>query len=259
MCWSLPVSAGMVAFGGGASVMARRRGAPKAVWVALAYFALIEALQAAAYLVVDACGSPANRAVTLLSFLHIAFQPAFINAISLELIPAEISRRIRFGVFFVCGLSSAFMLAQLMPFEWAGTCRVPEAMCGATLCSRSGDWHIAWEIPYNGLGSWVGNLVGANFGLPSYMLAVFVMPFLYGSWRFTLFDLLLGPVFTNALTSNNNEAPAIWCLFSVGIVALAFSPPLMDRFRVTSWPLWPKRWTGVVASRSPASRRRDLV
>ncbi|HEY8162398.1 MAG TPA: DUF5765 domain-containing protein [Methylocystis sp.] len=242
MCWSLPVSAGMVVLGGGASVIARRRRMPKAVWVALAYFALMEALQAAGYLVINACGTPANRAITLLSFLHIAFQPAFVNAISLELIPGEISRRIRFWVFFVCGLSSAFMIAQLMPLEWAGACRIPETMCGRELCSRSGDWHIAWDIPYNGLGTWIENLIGANWGMPSYMLAVFVMPFLYGSWRFTIFHLLLGPVFANALTSDNNEVPAIWCLFSIGIVTIAFFPPLLDRFRVRNWVLWPRRW-----------------
>ncbi len=242
MCWSLPVSASMVVLGGGASVMARRRRMPKAIWVALAYFALMEALQAAGYLVINACGTPANRAITLLSFLHIAFQPAFVNAISLELIPAEISRRIRFWVFLVCGLSSAFMIAQLMPLEWAGACRIPETMCGTALCSRSGDWHIAWDIPYNGLGTWIENLIGANWGMPSYMLAVFVMPVLYGSWRFTIFHLLLGPVFANALTSDNNEVPAIWCLFSIGIITIAFFPPLLDWFRVRSWALWPRRW-----------------
>jgi hypothetical protein len=242
MCWSLPVSAGMVVLGGGASAVARRRGAPKAIWVALAYFALMEALQVAGYLVINACGTRANQAITLLSFLHIAFQPAFINAISLELIPLEISRRIRFWVFLVCGLCSAFMLAQLMPLEWAGACRIPETMCGATLCTRSGDWHIAWDIPYNGLGTWIENLIGANWGMPSYMLAVFVMPVLYGSWRFTIFHLLLGPVFANALTTDNNEVPAIWCLFSIGIVTIAFFPPLLERFRVESWLLWPRSW-----------------
>lgn len=243
MCWSLPVSLGMTALGGGASILARRRGLPRAVWVALGYFALMETFQAAGYLVINACGTPANQAITLLSFLHIAFQPAFINAISLELIPAEVSRRLRFGVYVVCALCSAFMIAQLLPLEWAGECRIPETMCARTLCTRSGDWHIAWDIPYNGLGTWLEDLIGSNWGMPSYMLSVFLMPFLYGSWRFTIFHLLLGPVFANALTTNNNDVPAIWCLFSVGIVSFAFFPPMVDWFRVTRWPLWPAEWT----------------
>ncbi|WP_442753499.1 DUF5765 domain-containing protein [Methylocystis sp. JAN1] len=240
MCWNLPVSVGVAAIGGGASIMARRQGSPTAIWVALAFFSLMEALQAAGYLVINACGTPANRAITFLSFLHIAIQPAFINAISLELIPADVRRRVRFCVYLVCGLCSALTLAQLLPLEWAGSCRVPESLCANTLCTRSGDWHIAWDIPLNGLGTRVEDLIGANWGLPFYMLAVFVMPIIYGSWRFTLFHLLLGPVFASTLTSQNNEIPAIWCLFSIGIVILAFFPPMMDWFRVKTWPLWPK-------------------
>ncbi len=247
MCWSFPVSVGMAALGGGASIVTRRRGAPTAIWVALGYFALMEALQAAGYLVINACGTRANQAITLLSFLHIAFQPAFINAISLTLIPAAVSRRIRFWVYLVSGLSTAFMIAQLIPLEWAGECRIPETMCARTLCTRSGVWHIAWDIPYNGLGTWFENLIGADWGMPSYMLAVFLMPLLYGSWRFTLFHLLLGPVFANFLTTDNNDVPAIWCLFSVGIVTIAFFPPLLDWFRVKSWPLWPASWPGANA------------
>ncbi|PPD41889.1 MAG: hypothetical protein CTY15_12975 [Methylocystis sp.] len=248
MCWSLPVSIGTTALGLGASVVARRRGMPKAIWISLAYFALMEALQAAGYLVINACGTSANQVITILSFLHIAFQPAFVNAISLTLIPDEVARRIRFGVYIVCGLSTAFMIAQLLPLEWAGACRIPETMCAKELCTRSGDWHIAWDIPYNGLGTAIENLIGADWGMPSYMLSTFLMPFLYGSWRFTLFHLLLGPVFANQLTTNNNDVPAIWCLFSVGIVAFAFFPPMVEWFRVRHWPLWPASWTGAVAN-----------
>jgi len=248
MCWNLPVSVAVTALGGGASVLARRRGAPTALWVSLAFFASMEALQAVGYLVINACGTPANRAITFLSFLHIALQPAFVNALSLELVPAGVRRRIGFWVYLVCALASVVTLAQLIPIDWAGTCRVPETLCGTALCTRSGDWHIAWDIPLNGLGTWLDDLIGANFGLPYYMIAVFAMPLLYGSWRFTLFHLLLGPVFANFTTTQNSEVPAIWCLFSVGIVVIAFTPPMLDWFRVRDWPLWPKAWTAAEAA-----------
>ncbi len=63
----------------------------------LAYFTLMEALRVAGYLVIDACGTLANRAITLPAFLHIAFQPAFVNAMPLGLIPAAVSRHILFA------------------------------------------------------------------------------------------------------------------------------------------------------------------
>lgn len=252
MCWNLPVSVGMAALGGGASVISRRRGAPDSIWIALAFFASMEALQAAGYLVINACGTPANRVITFLSFLHIAIQPIFINAISLELIPAEVRRRVRSWVYVVCGSCVVLTLAQLLPLQQFGVCRIPETMCARELCTRSGDWHLAWDIPLNGLGTWIEDMLGANWGLPFYMLASFVMPILYGSWRFTLFHLLLGPVLANALTTQNNEVPAIWCLFSIGIVAMAFFPPMVEWFRVKSWPLWPASWTGGGASAESA-------
>ncbi len=245
MCWSLTVSVGMVALGCCATILARRRGLPTAVWIGLGYFTSMEALQAAGYLVINACGTFANQAITIISFLHVAFQPLFVNALALELIPARIRARIRFSVFLICGLCSAFMLAQLAPFEWAGQCRIGECMCSRTLCARSGDWHIAWDIPYNGLGTWFENFIGAKWGMPSYMLAVFVMPILYGSWRFTTLHLLLGPVLANVLTTDNNEVPAIWCLFSIGIVIITFFPTLLAHFKVSRWPLWPRSWTPV--------------
>ena len=50
----------------------------------------MEALQAAGYLVVNQCGLAANQVLTLLSVLHITFQPFFVNAFAMELIPAEV-------------------------------------------------------------------------------------------------------------------------------------------------------------------------
>lgn len=243
MCWSLGASVGMVALGCATTYLARRKGLPTALWVTLGFFTAMEALQAAGYLVINECDSFANRAITLASYLHIAFQPAFINAIALELVPAGVRRRIRFGVYAVCALCTAFMLLQLVPFEWAGTCRIGECMCSRQLCSRSGDWHIAWDVPYNGLGTWIEDKLGVNWGMPAYMFAVFVLPAAYGSWRFPLLNLLVGPVFGNLVTTDNNEVPAIWCLFSIAIITTAFFPPLLDYFRVNSWPLWPRRWT----------------
>ena len=47
---------------------------------------VMEALQLVGYLVINQCDNPINQAVTLLSILHIVFQPFFINAFTLELV-----------------------------------------------------------------------------------------------------------------------------------------------------------------------------
>ena len=53
MCWSASASVAMVAVGGAAVLATAMRGEPKAIWVTLGFFTLMEGLQAAGYAVVD--------------------------------------------------------------------------------------------------------------------------------------------------------------------------------------------------------------
>ena len=65
MCWSASVSSAMVVAGAAATIYVARRGQPRAIWLTLGYFTVMEALQAAGYYVVNNCGSPANQVVAL--------------------------------------------------------------------------------------------------------------------------------------------------------------------------------------------------
>jgi hypothetical protein len=247
MCWSYPVSVAMVGIGSAATVHTFQRGLPRAIWLTIGYFTVMEALQASGYLVVDRCGTHANSLIAALSFLHIVFQPFFINAFSMELLPKQINRRIRVMVYGFCFASSAVTLLQLYPFNWVGACKIGEVLCGGELCLRSGGWHIAWDIPYNGLALRFNALFGTVFDFPLYAIAYasasFILPALYGAWRLTAFHLIVGPVLAVLLTNNANEWPAIWCLFSIGIILVALFPILMQQFRVERWFLWPQSWT----------------
>ena len=53
---------------------------------------------------------------------------------------------------------------------------------------------------------------------------------------------LIGPILAGRLTANPNEWPAVWCLFSIGIVLVATVPPLRRMLVVADWPLWPASW-----------------
>lgn len=243
MCWGAEASLGMVVAGTAATALAAARRESPAIWITLGWFTLMEGLQAAGYAVIDDCADPANRAITLASALHIALQPFFINAFALALLPQRASARISRRVWIACALCTAVMLLQLAPMPAFGDCRPGDPMCGATMCTVSGDWHLAWNVPYNGLAVPVDDVlddvVGRRTGFPTYVIAAFVLPALYGAWRFALLNFAAGPVISAALTSNPNEMPAIWCLFSVVIVLLASSAGLRRRFEVQDWPLWP--------------------
>jgi len=132
------------------------------------------------------------------------------------------------------------MLLQLYPFAWAGHCDPSTPLCGTGLCSVHGNWHIAWQVPTNGM----CNSFADRFwhGFPSYVIAGMVLPVLYGSWRMTLFHLMLGPWLAALTTNNITEWPAVWCLLSIGLLTIAVKTPIRRVLYVRQWWLWPRSW-----------------
>ncbi|NDR58844.1 DUF5765 domain-containing protein [Aliiruegeria sabulilitoris] len=230
MCWSMTASVAMAVSGAAAARYTRNKGEPLAIWGTLAYFSFIEVLQAVGYLVVDQCGDPTNQTITLLSYLHIALQPVVVNAFVMEIAPRPVEPVQRRLVFVVAAACSALLVLRLVPLETLGSCRLGEIMCGTGLCLASGSWHIAWEVPLNGLWNPISDLIGHQLQFPAYVTAVLLLPLSYGAWKFVLFHFLAGPVLAWQLTSDPNEMPAVWCLLSIGIIAIGISPWM--RYRV---------------------------
>jgi hypothetical protein len=230
MCLGITATAAMVGAGAVATVVTLRRGDPPAFPFALGYFTLMEALQLAGYLTLDRCGTPANETVTFLSILHIIFQPFVINAFAMQLVSRRLGPAAQAVVFGLCGLAAVVMLMQLYPFAWAGSCTPGAILCAERLCTVSGEWHIAWDVPLNGLIAPVEAATGLKWGFHAYVLVAFALPLAYGAWRFVLFHGLAGPVLAGQLTNTPNEVPAVWCLFSIGIILIALSPAVRRRF-----------------------------
>lgn len=229
MCWSATASVAMVAVGATATVLSARRRETPAIPVTFAYFTAMEGLQALSYPFTDQCGAPEGQTLALLSYLHIAFQPFFANAFAMAILAHRVAPGMRVAAFSACAVSAVTMLLQLYPFPWAGLCPLGAALCGRELCVVSGEWHLGWTIPYNNLVPPIGPVFDFTLVFPTYFLAVFVVPLFYGAWRITLFHALFGPILARSLTSNVNEFPAIWCLFSVGIIVVGLSPWIRGR------------------------------
>ena len=228
----------MAVIGLSSSAYAAHKGEPKELYVPLIYFSLMEALQAYTYIVIDQCGNPANQIATLLGYLHITFQPFFINAASMYFIPKKISERIAAPVYTLCFISSIFMIIQVYPFEWAGNCAIGRPLCEATLCSVSGNWHIAWDVPANGIGNYFYELGfrPLSSGYVTYVLVAFLLPLLYGCWRFTVYHYMMGPFIANILTANMNERPAVWCLLSIALLLIVVKTPVRQYLFVKNYP-----------------------
>ncbi|MDX5349181.1 MAG: DUF5765 domain-containing protein [Paracoccaceae bacterium] len=224
MCWGIEVTAGLTVAGVAAAGLTARRGDPVAVPLTLLYFAAMEGLQLAGYLVIDQCGTPENRAVTALSMLHVALQPLVLNAFMLAWLSPGTSDRQRRQVMALAVAAAVLMLVQMVPWPGLARCAIGQPLCGEVLCTVSGTWHLAWTLPYSDIFAGPDRWLGTNFGFPAYVFGVFVLPLFYGAWRFVLFHALVGPVAANLLTANPNEAPAIWCLVSILILGVVLLP-----------------------------------
>ncbi len=246
MCWSGEASLAMATVGFGATVYAARKGDSALLWAPLGYFALMELLQAFTYSVIDQCSLPSNQLATMFGYLHIAFQPFFGCMLALYFVPPHVRRKALPFAMAAAGASAGFMILQIYPFDWAGTCRPGRPLCADVLCSVSGNWHIAWDIPLNAIGEinapWVqGNPVlkaTIGHGFWGYMLAMFGVPLLFGSWRIVIYHIVMGPLLAKALTSNPNEVPAVWCLLSIAFLLVVIETPVRRLMYVRSWPLW---------------------
>jgi Family of unknown function (DUF5765) len=238
MCWSGEASAVLAVTGFTSTAFFYRKGESPALCAALAYFSLMELLQAYTYSVIDQCMNPNNQIATLLGYIHIAFQPFFVNAVCLYFIPAGLAKRIQPTVYAFCFFAAVVFLLRIYPINGISYCfeknyrfMLSQALafdmpfCGPQLCSTSGQWHIAWAIPAN------GSIQMAN----AYIYAAFVLPLLYGSWKLVGYHVITGPLLSYLTTNNMNEWAAVWCLYSIGLLLLLIKTPIRRYLHVQSW------------------------
>ena len=254
MCWNGQASTVLAAVGIASAGYAALKPQPEpaALWGCLLYFSSMEVLQAISYTVINQCDNPLNQVLTLLGYLHITFQPFFINACALYFMPRDVALRIAPWVYFLCFAGALSMLLQLYPFEWAGSCDIGRPLCGRNLCTLRGQWHLAWYVPLNGFGNSLKAYSLFGNGFVGYSATAFILPLLYGSWRNIVFLYLAGPLLASLTTASPNEFPAVWCLFSIALCLAMIKSPLRRYLHVAT-PYW--RIVGAWLSRMPIARQ----
>lgn len=228
MCWSASASIVATAVGGAATVYAAKKGQPKVRYLTLAFFTLMELLQAVSYIWINQCDLSANTYLTYLGYLHISFQIPVANAFMLSFISESRRKKWFKPVMAISFIATLIMLMKLflpmileIPQEWM--CKTWQTMCStANACTYQGNWHLAWKFP----------LMGFDPYYLIYFIPVFILPMLYGAWRLSLFHFAFGPMLAYFLTTDRNEVPAIWCLFSIAVVIVVLFKPLRRWFEV---------------------------
>jgi len=221
MCWSASASIAATTLGGAATVYGIKKRVPKVRVMTLAFFTLMELLQAISYIWINQCDFSGNILLTQLSYIHIAFQIPIANAFMLSFVPEKKRKKWFAPVMAISFVATLMMLAKFfvpmawsVPKEWM--CKMGDALCGENTCSYQGNWHLAWKLP----------LLGFDPSNLAYFIPVFILPIFYGSWRLSIFHFVFGPFLAFLSTTDKNEVPAIWCLFSIAIICAVFVGPV---------------------------------
>lgn len=230
MCWSAEGSAAIAIGGLSSAFFLWKKGQPREIWLPTAYFVLMEGLQAITYAWLNECGTTMNMVLTYIAMIHISFQPFFINMLGMAFIDKKVKAKIYKYVYLVCGITAIACLARLLPlYDVLGRCELGTAICShETTCAYRGQWHIGWNVLMNGF----------NENWKWYVFTAFIVPIFYGSWKWSLYHYIVGPFLASLTTSDVNERPAVWCLFSTMIIAMMVNTPIRKFIYVKRWVTW---------------------
>ena len=175
--------------------------------IGIGYFALMEVLQYFQYKYINECDNKYNKLLTYIGYLHICFQPLFVNIWLFAF-----TKKPNY-TFIYLSLFAGFLLASRIFFvndnEICDTHNEP--LCGYKTCSFSGQKHIAWNIRLRAPGKhWFTPSIGLHFFL-------WVIPVISTfQYKPIIAMILTGPYISYLLTDNIHEQPAIWCYTAIG-------------------------------------------
>jgi len=178
------------------------------------YFFLMEFLQAIQYSFIDRCDDPMNKVLTVLGYLHVCFQPFFLNLIISGTNPhpdKQLEFRFVLKLTLLGGILmvSRFLLSPYTPIPYRSECST-EWMRGDKLCTYSGNVHLAWTVP-----AYEASYLASS---PNLHFTLMFFPFFIIDYRLIISGIILmltGPILSMYITDNFHEQPSIWCFFSI--------------------------------------------
>ncbi|KAI8471998.1 MAG: hypothetical protein J3K34DRAFT_415356 [Monoraphidium minutum] len=239
MCFTIQITAAMMVLNLGTAVFLTSRGHWLPRTQLFYTFFLMELLQFLQYLVLDDCNHWLNQLTTVLSYIHVCFQPLSVNMFLFQNEPNRDATRTIYKLCLVTGVLGVLRvpylgLAHLPPaalelvpglpdLKLAGTQAVCawETVCGPRTCTTRGNLHLAWSLP----------LLPPSYFIPSgfvhflmFFAPAFVMP---GTWSFVrkvfaVVVVITGPMATQLASYRASggdpswrlEWAGVWCLFA---------------------------------------------
>ena len=181
--------------------------------IGIGYFALMEILQYFQYKVINECNNDYNKLLTNIGYLHICFQPLFVNIWLFAFI-----KKPNFIYLYMCFFAGLLLASRLLFVKDNELCDTKnEPLCGPKTCAYSGERHIAWNLRLRAAGK---NWFTPSIGLHFFMWVVPALTILQVKPLLAL--LLTGPYLGFLLTNNIHEQPAIWCYTAIGQMLITY-------------------------------------
>jgi hypothetical protein len=184
--------------------------------IGIGYFALMEILQFFQYRVINQCNNNYNKFLTNIGYIHICFQPLFIN-----LWLFEFTKNPNFIFLYMSFFAGILLASRIIFVKDYELCDVNEPLCGKRTCSYSGKRHIAWNVRMRSTGKY---WFKPSFGLHFFMWTI---PALLSFQLKPILAMLLSMpyvpyILNGGIWSNIHEQASIWCYTEISQMLITY-------------------------------------
>jgi hypothetical protein len=180
--------------------------------IGILYFSLMELIQYLQYKVINQCDNKTNILLTYIGYLHICFQPLFVNIWLFSF-----TKNPNYDFLYLSLVAGILLFLRIFWVTDDTLCDTRnEPICGPRTCTFSGEKHLAWNVRLRAAGqNWLTPSIGLHFFL-------FVIPALITFQFKPIMAIILISPYAALLTSNIHEQPAIWCYTSIMQLLISF-------------------------------------
>jgi hypothetical protein len=180
--------------------------------IGIFYFSLMELIQYFQYKVINQCDNKINILLTYIGYLHICFQPVFVNIWLFSF-----TKNPNYDFLYLSLVAGILLFMRIFWVTDTTLCDTKnEPICGPKTCTFSGERHLAWNVRLRAAGqNWFTPSIGLHFFL-------FVIPALITFQFKPIMAVLIIAPYAGMLTSNIHEKPAIWCYTSIMQLLISF-------------------------------------
>jgi hypothetical protein len=188
------------------------------------FLAVKELLQLVLYYNIDC--SPINKWLTVVSWVHISFQPFFVLLFISAFSKRPKQYNVPLALALIYGIFNSMRIKELRPGGVEFKCSVTEkdkSLCRPQTCSHQGRYHVAYGFELASADAQKGILYVPSFF--SYALLCFGAPYVIGDWQIATINALVAFLSFRFAYWDSGEGAAMWCLNTswIGFLAIYYA------------------------------------